>query len=725
MAIMHTTARNVQRGGITNEHTFTIKANAKSFQILTNALYSDKPLAIVRELCCNAYDSHVAAGCADRPIEIILPTRLNPQLVIKDFGTGLDHEQMLSIYTKFFESTKTESNDFVGQLGLGSKSPFSMFKSFTVEARKNGIRRTYTAFLNEEGIPTIAQMGEVAEQCENGVTVSMHVKPEDHDKFANAAKRALMYFDPKPIVSGSTNFSTFTVKHGIGGNGWKVRESEYWARMSGPFVVQGFVVYPIDGSLIKEAGLSAAAAVIAEMNIDFWMPIGSVDVAPSREALSYDKRTVANIVAQFEAAAKEMRAVIEADFASAKTMYEAGCKLHKYVHTGDHAMRRLFSGMHADKAFTWNGKAITYMYVLDVLKIKSTVITRASSTGRKLQYSSRYEPTTIDVKREIKLDDSVAVIIDDLHKGSSDIVKQFLDNAKTTSTVVVLKAVKKADHDEKEIKQILKMLGDAPAKRVSELPYKPTAAVRKTGGRQKGERLQFTGFKTSGRYGELNRTFSRLTWQTVEVDLSKGGFYIPIERFTAVHNGKPMLHLDVILNAATTLGLITDADKEKTFGFNAKEIEALNGDKKWINIFDHLQTKFAASGIVQRAVDANAVQLLNNEMSEFNKVFTPLVWKRIEGDLVDGKFKTFVNKARSLTAQNQLGSIDTINTFVSHFDAKINVRDLSATAAQKLIAEWKDVLDQHGMLKLVNWWSVDKDPSIEMVVQYINTVAAK
>lgn len=723
--LVHTETRNVLRGNLQNEHTFTIKANAKSFQILTNALYSDKPLAILRELCCNAYDSHVAAGCADRPIEVILPTRLNPQLVIKDFGTGLDHEQMINIYTKFFESTKTESNDFVGQLGLGSKSPFSMFKSFTVEARKNGVRRTYTAFLNEEGVPTIAQMGEVQEPCENGVTVSMHVKPEDHDKFTNAAKRALMYFNPKPIVSGSTNFATYNVKHGIGGNGWKVRESEYWARMSGPFVVQGFVVYPVDGSLIKEAGLSAGATAIADMNIDFWMPIGSVDVAPSREALSYDKRTVANIVAQFEAAAKEMRDVIEADFASAKTMYEAGCKLHKYEHTGDYAMRRLFNRLHAEKPFVWNGKTVTYKHLLDVLKIKSTVITRVSSTGCKLQYCSRYEPTTIDVKREVELDDSVAVIIDDLHKGSSDVVKQFLDNAKGTSTVVVLKAVKKADHDEKEIKRILKMLGDAPAKKLSELPYKPTA-VRKTGGRQKGERLRFTGFKSSGRYGELNRTFSRLTWTTVEVDLSKGGFYIPIERFTAVHNGMPMVFLDVILNAATKLGLITDADKEKTFGFNAKEIEALNGDKKWINIFDHLQTKFAASGIVQRAVDANAVQLLNNEMAKFNKVFTPLVWKRIEGDLVDGKFKTFVNKARSLTAQNQLGSIDTINSFVQHFDVTVNVRDLSAIAAQKLINEWKDVLDQHGMLKLVDWQSVNNDPStIKMVVQYINMVAAK
>jgi len=718
-----TEQRNVQRGNIQNEHAFTIKASAKAFGVLTNNLYSDKALAIVRELACNAYDSHVAAGCASRPIEVILPTRLNPQLVIKDFGTGLDHDQILNIYTRFFESTKTESNDFVGQLGLGSKSPFAMFKSFTVEARKDGIRRTYTAFLNEEGIPSIAQMGEVAEDCENGVTVSMHVKPEDHDKFANAAKRALMYFSPKPIVSGTQNFATFAVKHGIGGTNWKVRESEYWARMSGPFVVQGFVVYPVDGSLIKEAGLSAGATAIADMNIDFWMPIGSVDVAPSREALSYDKRTVANIVAQFEAAAKEMRDVIEADFASAKTMYEAGCKLHKYEHTGDYAMRNLFNRLHADKAFTWNGKTITYKHVLDVLKIKSTVITRASSTGRKLQYSSRYEPTTVDVKREIKLDDSVAVIIDDLHRSTSDLLKQFLDNSTNKSTVVVLKAVKKAEHDDKEIKRILKMLGDAPAKKLSELPYKPTVAARKFGGRSKAERLRFTGFKNSGRYNELNRKFSRLTWETVEVDLSKGGFYVPIERFSVIRDGKEETQFDIILNVATTLGLITDADKAKTFGFNAKEIAALNGAKNWVNLFDHLTAQFAKANIVQRTIDANAVAMLNNKMSDFNK-HIGASWKHYEQQIIDGKFKAFVNKARALTAQNKVANVDHVNSFISLFNIGGDVQGKSAMAGNALVAEWNQLLEQHGLLQMVDWYYVDSSRA-RLIVEYINLVNAK
>jgi len=54
--------RNVTTSGLTQQESFQIKATGKAFKILSDGLYSDKPLAVVRELSCNAWDSHVAAG---------------------------------------------------------------------------------------------------------------------------------------------------------------------------------------------------------------------------------------------------------------------------------------------------------------------------------------------------------------------------------------------------------------------------------------------------------------------------------------------------------------------------------------------------------------------------------------------------------------------------------------------------------------------------------------
>ena len=237
----------IARGNTGSEQTFSIKATAKSFSILSSGLYSDKILAIVRELCCNAYDAHVAAGKVGVPIEVKLPTMLDPTFYVKDFGTGLSHEQICSLYTTYFESTKSDSNDFIGALGLGSKSPFSYVSTFIVESRYNGTKRVYSCFINEQGLPSIALLG--AEVCDepNGLTIQLSAKKDDNYKFLTAARKALMYFNPMPSVVGCEYFEPFVYKHTVEGTNWKLRINESGASMSGPQVVQGFVAYPIDG----------------------------------------------------------------------------------------------------------------------------------------------------------------------------------------------------------------------------------------------------------------------------------------------------------------------------------------------------------------------------------------------------------------------------------------------------------------------------------------------
>ena len=139
---------------------FRIRNSAKAFNILSSGLYANKIRAIIRELSCNAVDSHVAAGKSDTPFDVHLPNQLEPHFSIRDYGTGLNHDQVTNIYTTYFESTKTDSNDFIGALGLGSKSPFSYTDNFTVTAIKDGRKGIYTAFINEKSVPSIALMME-------------------------------------------------------------------------------------------------------------------------------------------------------------------------------------------------------------------------------------------------------------------------------------------------------------------------------------------------------------------------------------------------------------------------------------------------------------------------------------------------------------------------------------------------------------------------------------
>ncbi len=97
-----TKTRKIIRSDDFKETGFRIEANAKAFDILSSKIYTDVPLAIVRELSTNAFDAHVENNCADKPFDVKLPNALDPEFAIRDFGPGLSDENIETIYTTYF-----------------------------------------------------------------------------------------------------------------------------------------------------------------------------------------------------------------------------------------------------------------------------------------------------------------------------------------------------------------------------------------------------------------------------------------------------------------------------------------------------------------------------------------------------------------------------------------------------------------------------------------------
>ena len=163
-----------QIGEVTEQAEFKIKASKKAFTILSG-LYSDLPLAIVRELAANGLDAHVVAGKKNVPIEIHLPNALEPWLTITDFGTGISHKDIYDIYTTYFESTKTNTNDQIGCLGLGAKSQLAYTDNFTTTSIVDGVKRIYNVFFNTSGVPSISLMSQENTTEGNGLSVQIPV----------------------------------------------------------------------------------------------------------------------------------------------------------------------------------------------------------------------------------------------------------------------------------------------------------------------------------------------------------------------------------------------------------------------------------------------------------------------------------------------------------------------------------------------------------------------
>jgi hypothetical protein len=313
--------RDVEVSGLEEVGTFTIQANAKAFKILIDGLYSDKIRAIIRELWANAFDSHCMAGIAHRPFFSRLPTRFDTTFSVRDFGVSLTHEQVMKLYTTVFASTKEDTNAQVGKFGLGSKTPFAYTDSFSVVAILDGEKRTYNAYIDSKGIPRIALFSREETDEEQGLEISFSVKDSDIKAFSRAAQRVALGFDVIPETNGVITKTELTTV--FEGNGWRVVTPDWNTGLNGALVRQGCVLYPVDRQALTAVKHSAAVDSLAGETVILDMPIGSVDITPSRESLSYDPITAGNLIAKFEEIAQEFLRQAEDKISNSKTWLEA------------------------------------------------------------------------------------------------------------------------------------------------------------------------------------------------------------------------------------------------------------------------------------------------------------------------------------------------------------------------------------------------------------------
>lgn len=311
---------------------FEIKADSKAFQVLRDSLYTDKPLAIVRETFTNAYDAHLSVGKEDVPFEVILPTVWESTFSVRDFGPGMSHEFMMGNYSVAFHSEKDQTNSQVGGFGLGRMSAFSYTDNYSVITRIDGVKRYYSLIINEDSIPEVAYLGEEATDEPNGTEVTFPISSKDTNTFAKAMKKVSFGFDVKPIVKNDADFEWPAQNVVTEGKFYKVYSSEWGETItSGAYARMGCVVYPIDQEVVGESvlGRYSSRAIV----IDF--PIGSLGVVASREALSYGRKepTVPSIRKMFEEIKDDLVSQVNKDLQECKSFGEAFWKRSEVTKT--------------------------------------------------------------------------------------------------------------------------------------------------------------------------------------------------------------------------------------------------------------------------------------------------------------------------------------------------------------------------------------------------------
>jgi hypothetical protein len=165
-------------------NSFTIKQTAFMAELLSRKLYSNPTLAVIRELISNAID---VSGCN---VDIQAPSFLEPTFIVRDYGTGLSREDVMTLYTTYGESTKRDTNSVIGGFGVGSKSPFALTDTFTVTSRYKGERTDYVCY-KDKGFPRIREVCSAHTDEPDGLEVRVPI--EDMSRFNEELDRYVWY----------------------------------------------------------------------------------------------------------------------------------------------------------------------------------------------------------------------------------------------------------------------------------------------------------------------------------------------------------------------------------------------------------------------------------------------------------------------------------------------------------------------------------------------------
>lgn len=294
--------RKVISSGVEESIAFGISAkdSVHIMSILRDQLYSDKIMAVLREIGANAADANAMAGKRDQPISVFLPTLAEPRLRIKDNGTGLSLDDVRTIFSQYGASTKRDSNEVVGMLGIGSKSPFAYSDSFVIVSWHEGAKATYNAVIDESGAGRIDLLAvEDCDSAETGLEIQMPVRPADCRAFEEKAKALFIHFEPRPQI----NIELPAPPKTRDVQGAKILDEEDRYGYSKWTAVMGRIPYPIALDQLKSGtGGSELTRSADRVSGTLYFDIGELQVAASRESLKYGDATRAVLIARINRA---------------------------------------------------------------------------------------------------------------------------------------------------------------------------------------------------------------------------------------------------------------------------------------------------------------------------------------------------------------------------------------------------------------------------------------
>lgn len=355
-------------------------------------MYSNPVLALSREYISNAYDAVIArmgskssfGTVLDTPIEVTLPSSLNPNFIIRDYGVGMDRNVLAKVFPKYGASTKRGNNNEIGGFGLGAKSALAVVSNFTVVSIKDGKKNTGIVQKGADGVGEISFLPETATDEPSGTTITITLpKPGELNTVFRDSTLLLGFPHGSIKLNGKMHENSVyntDIYTKVGEDGWVQNSLLDWEtsqnyrnsyRNVGRYGTKSVVVGPISYTVSANDLLNDDSIYGAEVDEIFDasssysvlnLPIGSVDFTPARENLIFSDRTIKTIVEASKRHTKAVQVFVQDSISNAPSKKEAarradmlrmnGFKLD-WTYKGDKIPTLTLSSFHVKDKDVW------------------------------------------------------------------------------------------------------------------------------------------------------------------------------------------------------------------------------------------------------------------------------------------------------------------------------------------------------------------------------------
>ncbi len=699
----------VRSGGVEKTFQYQVANNPHVMNMLAKGIYSNQVRAPIRELSTNAWDAHVEVK-NNEPFDVWLPTRDEPSFKIRDYGTGLSPENIESLYRIYGISTKSNSNDFNGCLGIGSKSPYAYTDMFVCVSYYNGTKYTYVNSKDECGSPTLNRMGSKQTNEPNGLEISFNVKPADISDFHEEAMEVYQWFPVQPRFCSSYKDIELSNNNDVTalmyGENWKLFKVGYNSSSilsrSKCIATMGYISYPIDKSFFvsdKTKGLSEDWAKyqiesihsLFRLGIVMNFDIGEIEHDVSRESLQYTSKTINTISTRLSEIYDIIIAKLKSQLVGCKTDWEKRVLFNSIIYPNfGHDISQLLKTQDE-----FNYSSPSHLHSHETFKCTLNNIGNIHRTKNFCNYHAS---------------NSSVFVLNDIDHGIYAATKRYIEQNEDIKVAYVCKF-----EDKEEKQTFMDYIG------IRSEDFVLGSLLPKLDRQESKVKQKLQHYFV---YDTLALSYSRPLskyWTEQDIDISYGGLYVKTRRYKIVKNNcdiDPII-IGEILEQLFNIGIINK--KPIIYGVKTSHISRFDKCEKWNDFFTWatLITEEYLKGQKK-----NIEQIKKYYQFKLSTKYYDL-WSSIkELHLIDfssnSSFKSFIINIQDMNQTHRSMSHQYNN--ITNLCEKLNINLDIDDSCQTLINVEKQILLRYPMLKILEYKHSYSDEEVKKIVEYVNLI---